>query len=115
VRSIHLIEADTQGIIFPNLKYYVYLEEYYYRGLPIFNYTLMREARRQGALANLLEFRVVELGDGALTLITAERILKYCKYLRVIGHLDRWGRLTEDDKSFFRYIVKRNSFDIHVK
>jgi hypothetical protein len=51
VRSINLIEADTQGIIFPNLKYYVNLEEYYCRGLPIINDTLMREALRQGALA----------------------------------------------------------------
>jgi hypothetical protein len=100
VRSINLIEADAQGIIFPNLKYYVNLEEYYCRGLPIINDTLMRKAPRQGALANLREFRVVELGDGALTSRTAERILKYCKYLRVIGHLHRWGRLTEDDKSF---------------
>jgi hypothetical protein len=76
VITINIIEADTQGIIFPNLKYYAYLEEYYCRGQKIINDTLMREALRQGALANLRQFRVVELGDGALTLRNAERILK---------------------------------------
>jgi hypothetical protein len=114
VRTVQLEEADTQEMLFPQFKYYVNLEKFVCRGMRIINDVLVEQAIRQGALAKLEVFLVVETGVGNLTIDTAKMILSHCKFLRLIGCLDSWGQLTAADKSSFRNLIQGNNLNIQV-
>jgi hypothetical protein len=115
VRNITLIEADTQEILFPQFKYYVNLKTFNCRGLRIINDVLVDQAIRQGALAKLEVFLVEETGAGNLTIDTVQWIVKHCNFLRVIGRLDSWDKLTAAHKSSFRKYIQRNNLSIQVE
>jgi hypothetical protein len=115
VRTIKLIEADTQEMLFPQFKYYVNLKTFNCRGRRIINDVLVEQAVRQGALEKLEVFLVEETGVGNLTIDTVQRIIMHCKFLRIIGRLDSWSQLTAADKSTFRNFIQINNLKIQVQ
>jgi hypothetical protein len=114
VIDLVITESTENEIHNHHLPYYVNLESFAWSGDEILNDDLVSEAIRQGGFENIVELYIQETGDGVLTMRTVELLIEHCERLRILGYLRRWGRLTEDDISNLKNIIKTRNLDLDI-
>jgi hypothetical protein len=113
---IHLVISRSSKNEMPDqhLGYYVNLETFRWTGDEILNDDLISEAIRQGGFRNIVKILIYEAGDGILTMRTVELLIRHCERLQTLGELEEWGRLTDDDKSNLKNIIKIRNLNLEI-
>jgi hypothetical protein len=114
VIELVIMQRNENEICKQNFQYYVNLESFACSGDEILNDDLVSQAIRQGGFKNIVELLIYETGDGVLTMRSAELLIEYCERLRLLGLLQRWGRLTEDDISNLKNIIISRNLDLKI-